>query len=74
MVLVLYIPMVLFIFQCTNTVPWPTSTDHLQKGGLIHSILKRDTSNPELLVLWDQMLSMYIFISLLIQSHSVLKN
>ncbi|XP_016410236.1 uncharacterized protein LOC107741931 [Sinocyclocheilus rhinocerous] len=30
---------------------------HLQKGGLIHSILKRDTSNPELLVLWDRMLN-----------------
>ncbi|XP_042586458.1 uncharacterized protein LOC109091145 [Cyprinus carpio] len=30
---------------------------HLQKGGLIHSILKRDTSHPELLVLWDRMLN-----------------
>ncbi|XP_043104736.1 uncharacterized protein abca12 isoform X2 [Puntigrus tetrazona] len=30
---------------------------HLQKGGLIHSILKRDTSNPELLKLWDRMLN-----------------
>ncbi|XP_059356783.1 uncharacterized protein LOC132095673 [Carassius carassius] len=30
---------------------------HLQKGGLIHSILKRDTSNPELLGLWDRMLN-----------------
>ncbi|KAK2904797.1 hypothetical protein Q8A67_006596 [Cirrhinus molitorella] len=30
---------------------------HLQKGGLVHSILKRDTSNPELLELWDRMLN-----------------
>ncbi|KTG05087.1 hypothetical protein cypCar_00045287, partial [Cyprinus carpio] len=30
---------------------------HLEKGGLVHSILKRDTSNPELLELWDRMLN-----------------
>ncbi|KAI2660814.1 Glucosylceramide transporter ABCA12 [Labeo rohita] len=33
------------------------SLAHLQKGGLVHSILKRDTSNPELLELWDRMLN-----------------
>ncbi|XP_052462831.1 uncharacterized protein abca12 isoform X7 [Carassius gibelio] len=30
---------------------------HLQKGGLVHSILKRDASNQELLELWDRMLN-----------------
>ncbi|KAA0715542.1 ATP-binding cassette sub-family A member 12 [Triplophysa tibetana] len=31
---------------------------HLQKGGLFHSILKRDTANqPELLDLWDRILN-----------------
>ncbi|XP_067300426.1 uncharacterized protein abca12 isoform X2 [Pseudorasbora parva] len=31
---------------------------HLQKGGLVHSILKRDTSDhPELLKIWDRMLN-----------------
>ncbi|XP_077071802.1 uncharacterized protein abca12 [Siphateles boraxobius] len=31
---------------------------HLEKGGLVHSILKRDISNhPELLEIWDRMLN-----------------
>nr|XP_055071071.1 uncharacterized protein abca12 [Misgurnus anguillicaudatus] len=34
------------------------SLAHLQKGGLVHSILKRDTSDhPELLEIWDRVLN-----------------